>query len=308
MSSWGAWLQAARPLAAANVAVPLILGQVLAYAITGEFSWRLFGAVQSLGLLNQLFIVFANDFADREADALNPSPTILSGGSRVLQEGKLPPEALRRGAWIMLGAMVVFALVLAALHQLWWLPLLVGAGAALLWTYSFAPLRLSYRGQGELLQGLGVGVILPVIGYYVQAGGFEGLPYLGLLPCFVLAYVGNLLTALPDYPGDRAANKRTYAVRFGQFTARRHAIDLLLVAIAFGWLVVPGLPWWGTAMIILAPLVPLFFAAQLLGSADAGNRGECLRFVMLAAGAANLAMAAWMVAALIRSLVGSGLA
>ena len=308
MSSWGAWLQAARPLAAANVAVPLILGQVLAYAITGEFSWRLFGAIQSLGLLNQLFIVFANDFADREADALNPSPTILSGGSRVLQEGKLDPEALRRAAWIMLGAMVVFALVIAALHQLWWLPVLVSAGAALLWAYSFAPLRLSYRGQGGLLQGLGVGVILPVIGYYVQAGGFEGLPYLGLLPCFVLAYVGNLLTALPDYPGDRAANKRTYAVRFGQFTARRHAIDLLLVAIAFGWLVVPGLPWWGTAMIIIAPLVPLFFAAQLLGSADAGNRGECLRFVMLAAGAANLAMAAWMVAALIRSLVGSGLA
>ena len=308
MSSWGAWLQAARPLAAANVAVPLILGQVLAYAITGEFSWRLFGAIQSLGLLNQLFIVFANDFADREADALNPSPTILSGGSRVLQEGKLDPEALRRAAWIMLGAMVVFALVIAALHQLWWLPVLVSAGAALLWAYSFAPLRLSYRGQGELLQGLGVGVILPVIGYYVQAGGFEGLPYLGLLPCFVLAYVGNLLTALPDYPGDRAANKRTYAVRFGQFTARRHAIDLLLVAIAFGWLVVPGLPWWGTAMIIIAPLVPLFFAAQLLGSADAGNRGECLRFVMLAAGAANLAMAAWMVAALIRSLVGAGLA
>ena len=75
------------------------------------------------------------------------------------------------------------------------------------------------------------------------------------------------------------------------------------MAFAFGWLVVPGLPWWGTALVVAAPLVPLGFAAQLLGSADAGNRGECLRFVMLAAGAANLAMLAWMIAALIRSLV-----
>lgn len=299
MSGVGAWLQAARPLAAANVAVPLILGQVLAYALTGSFSWRLFGLLQLLGVFNQLFIVFANDFADREADAINPSPSVVSGGSRVIQEGKLPPEALRKGAWIMLAAMVLLSLALALVYRLWWLPALVSGGAVLLWAYSFAPLRLSYRGYGELLQGLGVGVVLPVIGWYAQAGGFEGFPYLGLWPCFLLGYVGNLLTALPDVPGDRAADKRTYPVRRGQFEARRHALELLAVAIGFGWLVVPGLPWWGVAGIIVIPLIPVLYAARLLGSADAGNRGECLRFVMLGAGAANLAMLAWMIAALL---------
>lgn len=300
MSPWAAWVQAARPLATANVAVPLILGQALAYAAHGRFGWGLFGAVQLLGILNQLFIVFANDFADREADALNPSPSLVSGGSRVIQEGKLAPEALRKAAWLMLGAMVLVALILALIHQLWWLPLLVLGGASLLWAYSFAPLRLSYRGYGELLQGLGVGVVLPIIGFYAQAGSFEALPWLGLLPCFLLGYVGNLLTALPDYPGDRAANKRTYPVRFGQFAARRHALELLAVAIGFGWLMVPELPWWALGMIIAVPLIPVLAAARLLGSADAGNRGECLRFVMLGAGAANLTMLAWMLAALIQ--------
>ncbi|WP_181233056.1 prenyltransferase [Enhygromyxa salina] len=290
-------------MAAANVAVPLMLGQVLAYAAHGRFSWALFGGVQLLGVLDQLFIVFANDFADREADAVNPSPTVLSGGSRVIQEGKLTPEALRKAAWMMLAAMVLVALGLAAIHQLWWLPVLVVGGAGLLWAYSFAPLRLSYRGHGELLQGLGVGVVLPIIGFYAQAGSFAALPWLGLLPCFLLGYVGNLLTSLPDYPGDRAASKRTYAVRHGQFDARRHALEMLAVAIGFGWLVVDGLPWWGVAMIIAVPLGPVLAAARLLGSADAGNRGECLRFVFLGAGAANLAMLAWMAAALIRSLV-----
>src|SRR5690554_5300525 len=231
MSPWAAWVQAARPLAAANVAVPLILGQALAYAAHGRFAWGLFGAVQLLGILNQLFIVFANDFADREADALNPSPSVVSGGSRVIQEGKLAPEALRKAAWLMLGAMVLVAVILALIHRLWWLPLLVLAGAGLLWAYSFAPLRLSYRGYGELLQGLGIGVVLPIIGFYAQAGSFDAFPWLGLLPCFLLGYVGNLLTALPDYPGDRAASKRTYPVRFGQFAARRHALELLGVAI-----------------------------------------------------------------------------
>jgi 1,4-dihydroxy-2-naphthoate octaprenyltransferase len=176
---------------------------------------------------------------------------------------------------------------------------LVLGGAALLWAYSFPPLRLSYRGYGELLQGVGVGVVLPVIGFYVQAGSFEGFPWLGLWPCFLLGYAGNLLTSLPDYPGDRTANKRTYPVRRGQFDARRHALELLVVAIGFGGLVVPGLPWWGLAGIIIAPLIPVGYAARLLGSADAGNRGECLRFVMLGAFGANLAMLAWMLAALL---------
>jgi 1,4-dihydroxy-2-naphthoate octaprenyltransferase len=164
---------------------------------------------------------------------------------------------------------------------------------------------MSYRGHGELLQGLGVGVVLPITGFYAQAGSFEALPWLGLLPCFLLGYVGNLLTSLPDYPGDRAANKRTYAVRHGQFDARRHALEMLAVAIGFGRLVVPELPWWGVAAIIVPPLLPVLGAARMLGSADAGNRGECLRFVFLGAGAANLAMLAWMLAALIRTWVGA---
>lgn len=300
MSPWTAWVQAARPLAAANVAIPLTLGQALAYAAHGRFSWGLFGAVGLLGFFDQLFIVFANDFADREADAINPSPTIVSGGSRVIQEGKLPAQALRKAAWLMLGAMLLVSSILALIHALWWLPVLTLIGAALLWAYSFPPLRLSYRGYGELLQGLGVGVVLPILGFYAQAGSFAELPWLGLLPCFLLGYVGNLLTALPDYPGDRAANKRSYPVRFGQFVARRHALELLALAVGFGWLVIPSLPWWGVALIIAVPMIPILAAARLLGSADAGNRGECLRFVMLGAGAANLAMIAWMLAALLQ--------
>ena len=304
MSPWSAWVQAARPLAAANVAIPLMLGEALAYAAHGRFSWSVFGAVSLIGVLDQLFIVFANDFADREADALNPTPTIVSGGSRVIQEGKLPAEALRKAAWVMLAAMLAVASITAVVGQLWWLPVMVLVGAGLLWAYSFAPLRLSYRGYGELLQGLGVGVVLPVVGFYAQAGELSGLPWLGLLPSFLLGYVGNLLTALPDYPGDRAANKRSYPVRFGQFAARRHALELLTLAVGFGWLMVPGLPWWGIVAIVGIPLVPILLAVRLLGSADAGNRGECLRFVMLGAGAANLAMLAWMLAALVRHWLG----
>ncbi|NVB37872.1 prenyltransferase [Pseudenhygromyxa sp. WMMC2535] len=311
MQPWSAWLQASRPLAAANVAVPLILGQALAFGTRGQFSWQLFGVVQLLGVLVQLFIVFANDFADREADALNRSPTLLSGGSRVIQDGKLPAHALSLGAWIMLGAQLVVGLYLGWSAGRWWTLALLGLAALLMWAYSYSPLRLSYRGQGELLQGVGVGVVLPVLGFYVQAGSFADLPIWGLGPCFILAYVGNLLTALPDYEGDKAAKKRTYPVRFGQFQARRHALQMSMVAVGFGWLVVPGLPWWARVLIVTIPQIPLIAAARLLGTADASNQNECLRFVLWVSGAANLAMLAWTLAALIRGWVawaGAGLA
>lgn len=298
MPGLSAWLQAARPLAAANVAIPLVLGQVLAFAATGEFSWSLFGAIQLLGVVQQLFIVFANDVADVDADELHPRPSIVSGGSRVLQEGKLTLAALKRASWIMLALALALAGGLAVIHALWWLPVLVLVGAALLWAYSFPPLRMSYRGHGELLQGLGVGVVLPVIGFYAQAGSFESMAWLALVPCFLLGWAGNVLTSLPDYLADKRADKRSYPVRHDQFNARRHALELSALAVAFGWLVVPGLPWWGLASIVALPAVPLFLAMRLLGTADAGNDGECLRFVLLGAAVGNLAMLCWMAAAL----------
>jgi 1,4-dihydroxy-2-naphthoate octaprenyltransferase len=304
MSGLSAWLQAARPLAAANIAIPLALGQVLAFAATGHFSWSLFGSIQLLGVVQQLFIVFANDVADNDADELHPRPSIVSGGSRVLQEGKLTLAALRRASWVALGLALLLAGGLALVHGLWLLPVLVLIGAVLLWAYSFPPLRMSYRGHGEILQGLGVGVVLPVIGFYAQAGSFASLPWLGLVPCFLLGWSGNVLTSLPDYLADKRADKRSYPVRHDQFNARRHALELLALALALGWLVVPGLPWWGLALLVGVPAVPLFLAMRLMGTADAGNDGECLRFVLLGAAVQNLAMLGWMIAALLQRWLG----
>ncbi|MCA9681688.1 MAG: prenyltransferase, partial [Myxococcales bacterium] len=161
MQPWSAWLQASRPLASANVAIPLVLGQALAFGAHGRFSWSLFGSVQLIGVFIQLFIVFANDFADREGDAHNRTFNQFSGGSRVIPEGKLSPTLIAGAALVALAGLL--ALGVAALLQGLGPWLLVGtaATAALLWAYSYPPLRYAYRGGGEVLQGLGVGVVLP---------------------------------------------------------------------------------------------------------------------------------------------------
>ena len=220
MSVLRPWIQAARLPSQSYIALPLILGQVLAWRATEMWSWPIFVIVALFGLFDQFYIVFANDYADRETDVLNETSTAFSGGSRVLVEGSISPEALVRAAILMavLSAGTGVVLLVGWGHALA-LPLML-IGLSLLWAYSFGPLQLSYRGGGELLQMLGVGLILPLIGYAAQAGDLSRFPlevFAFLLP---LNLATSLCTALPDEPSDRISRKRTFAVVLGGATVR----------------------------------------------------------------------------------------
>ncbi len=206
--------------------MPLLFGQAVAYATHGAFSFGWLAFLAVWGIADQLYIVFANDYADREADG--PSRTPFSGGSGVLVEGRIEPRALLRAAV----AMALFLVALSAGGAFAGRPLLVGSAAvalALLHAYSFPPLRLSYRGGGALLQGLGVGVVLPFTAFYAQSGRVD-LPLWALAPSFLAGVGGNLLTAVPDIEQDARAAKRTLAVRAGEGAAVTAAIALLLAA------------------------------------------------------------------------------
>lgn len=275
--------------------MPLLLGQALAFAAHGRFSWRALALVHVFGLIDQLFIVFANDYADAETDRINTTYAPYSGGSRVVPDGKLAPRSLRIAALLMAGALVAVSAWGASVLDRPWTLGACGLALALMWAYSFRPLRLSYRGHGEVLQGLGLGVVLPGLGYYAQAGSFDGLSFGALLPAFLLGYVGNVNTSLPDHPSDLASEKRSYPVRVGQLRARRHCLELLAIAACFTPLVIPEASWPFVLATVLIPLVVLALNVRLVGAADAENRGACRRFVTTNAIALNLAFTGWIV-------------
>ena len=303
MSNVASWIQAARPLAQANIAVPLLFGQAVAFARYGAFDPLIFAVIAAYGVAVHLFIVFANDVADEEADRLNEGRSRFGGGSRVLPEGKLRRADLQQGALLMAATMFSATLFLAVHGGRPWMPLWSLAPLALVWAYSFKPLRLAYRGYGEVLQGIGVGVVLPLTGFYAQAGELSLTVLPPLAPAFLLGVAGNILTSLPDHPADEAAGKRSYSVRFGPWQARRHAIELTLFAAVLGHLVIPDFSRI-LDLIFAAPAIVLaILGARLLGSADAQNSDECERFVMLVGGAGHLLLMAWSLA-----LVAIGLA
>lgn len=225
------WLKAARLPSQSYIALPLLLGQVLAWAATDTWSWTVFALVQLFGITDQLYIVWANDYADRDTDAQNNTFTIFSGGSRVLVDQSLSPKTLLRAAQAMVLLSVILLATLAYLVNPLIFPIGV-TGLILLWAYSFKPLMLSYRGGGELLQTLGVGLVLPLIGYMAQGGDLFGFPWDYLAILLPLNLATAIATALPDVPSDSASNKRTIPVKFGLEMAIWLIVGLVIAASA----------------------------------------------------------------------------
>jgi 1,4-dihydroxy-2-naphthoate polyprenyltransferase len=293
MAHWKSWIQASRPLAQGNLAPALVFGQALAWMATGSFSWTAALFVHTFGILDHLFIVFANDYADHEADKHNQTFNLFSGGSRVVPEGKITPRELRFVALYLAGLLLSFGVAVSVLMAKPIVAILALVALLLLFGYSYPPLRLSYRGNGELLQGLGVGVVLPCVGYSIQAPSMAQFPWAMMVPSFLLAFAGNITTALPDFPSDRASSKRSWPVRNGELHARVASLVILGIAGYLMTVVTPQLTWKHLLLLLFLPACALGYNGFRILDADAKNHRSCLTFVVLNGVAATWLLVAW---------------
>lgn len=161
--------------------------------------------------------VFTNDVFDEETDRRNRQHGPFSGGSRVLQSGAISRTSLLRAA---IGALVAAVAVLAWLaarsgQPLTLILLFAGFGVVAL-GYTVPPLAFCRRGLGEAVVALTHSFAAIYAGWLVQGGGFgDLLPVMLSLPLFLAVFAAMLLAAIPDIAADRAAGKRTLAVRWG---------------------------------------------------------------------------------------------
>lgn len=263
-----AWFMAARLPSLFYILPPLVLGQLFALLNGGTWHEEVFFLSLFYGTVLQLFIVFANDLADYEADRFNENPTIFSGGSRVLVNNYLSFRQLMKGAFVVLSLTLMMAPVLA--YKSWNLSVLALAllGPVLLWLYSFPPFRFSYRGGGELLQAFGLAFVLPLLGFLLQ-GGVSLFSCLALcLALFPSQLACAMSTAIPDAVSDARSSKNTFVVVLGPYKSCSlifllHLISLAL-SLAFLWFqVIFG----GVTNSFLYLLLPqCFLTAFLLGS------------------------------------------
>ncbi len=194
--------------------VPVLLGTALAFR-EGAFSPLIAGLTLLGAALIHMGLNVANDIFDAlsRADEINPSPTPFSGGSRVIQYGLLGIREMGLLATALYGAGSLIGLALAALRGGETLLAIGAAGLLLSLAYTAPPLRLAYRGFGELAVAIGFGPLMTLGAYVAQTGRLSPDPLMASLPIALLVAMILYVNEVPDRPGDAAAGKRTLVVR-----------------------------------------------------------------------------------------------
>ena len=110
-------------------------------------------------------------------------------------------------------------------------------GNALVWFYSAPPIKLSYRGLGEIANTIN-GFVIPATGYFVVMGTIN-LPFIIFsIPFLFLQFMFTIGVEIPDLEGDKLGGKITWIVSKGrEFGFELLGISALLVTISF--LIIP---------------------------------------------------------------------
>lgn len=178
---------------------------------TGKF---LLGSL--IFLAGHLSISFSNDYFDSPLDRLASRTALSSRSGALLRRPSLRRMAIRVAILLILLSVALGAVALFLYQYSFGFFLFVILGNLAGWFYSAPPLRLSYRGFGELLTVMGAGIFMPGMGYLVAAGTLD-LPFLVFsLPLFAYGALFILAVEIPDREGDRLGGRQTAVVRFGR--------------------------------------------------------------------------------------------
>jgi len=255
-----AYIRALRAPFLAGSLIPVILGA--AYGFSQKIlSLHLF-LIAFLGVaFLHLGANLINDYYDAGgSDPINVRLTPFSGGSRVIQDGKIS------SGLILLMALAFFVLGSGAGIWLVYLkrPLVIPIGLFGLlagWAYSAPPLQLMSRGWGEILIFFAFGPFITLGTYYVMSGSFTW-------PAFALGIPQGLFIAgviwinqFPDYQADHDAAKRNLVVRLGPSVARYVYSAIILLAFV---MVIFLIPVFGFSYLIMLSFVALPLALKAI--------------------------------------------
>ncbi len=239
--------------------VPVFLGLAIA-ARHQAFDWAIALLVVLGGSLAHLAINVTNDIFDTlsGADEANVNPTQFSGGSRVLHYGLLSLRQLATWTAILFAGAVATGLVILALRPSWELVAIGAAGILIGWAYTAPPLKLVYRGLGEIAVAVGFGPVMLLGAYVAETGHLGWEPLVASLPVAILIALILYVNEIPDRRGDAAAGKRTLVVRLSQAAVERlylvaglAAFVLVLAGVAVGIMPWPTLIALGAVPLLL---------------------------------------------------------
>ena len=223
--SLGLWLEAVR--------LPFLTGSLTpvlaAWAWSGAGRWPEFMLTMLGTACLHLGSNLINDYYDaRGSDPLNEKTTPFSGGSRVIQNGRLEARTVLNLGLGFFAAALVCGLALTALGRPWVLAL--GAlGLGIGFFYSASNLAFMRRGLGEIAVFMSFGPLVTWGAGYVFAGHFSLAGFMLGTPQAWLISAVLWINQFPDYEADRAAGKNNLVVRLGTARSRAWYAALMLL-------------------------------------------------------------------------------
>jgi 1,4-dihydroxy-2-naphthoate octaprenyltransferase len=246
---WLALRSTRLPFLSATI-VPVILGIAIA-AAHGSFD-AVTAVLTIIGAcFVQLGLNVANDVFDtaQGADDANVTPTKYSGGSRVIQYGLVSCRQMATLATTFYVAAGAIGLLLLAIRGSVALLVIGIVGFVISIGYTAPPLKLVYRGLGEVAVAVGFGPLMLLGAYVVQTrGALAWEPVVASIPVALLVALILYVNEIPDRRGDAYAGKRTLPVRLsldavvrGYDVAAIAAYGVLAGGVVVGLLPVPAL-------------------------------------------------------------------
>ncbi len=205
----------------------MFVGGAVAIEEGVTFRPLVFAATLVCALLIQVGTNFANDYSDFHRGADHDGRL---GPVRVTQSGLISHESVRRGIVVAFGLAGLLGLYLAWVGG--WPIVAIGVFSILAGlAYTGGPWPFGYHGLGDVFVFVFFGVVAVTGTAYLQTGAWSAFALAVSVPIGLLVTNILVINNLRDLPTDRAANKRTLAVRMGDRATR--AQYALFAALAY---------------------------------------------------------------------------
>jgi len=195
-----------------------IMGSLLAVVSNVSFSIELFIFGYAIMFPAHLSLSYSNNFFDINVDKYN-QPIGISGGSKsLIKHPELKDTCKNISITLMIISIIVTFAFMFIYSFSFLLLIFVVFGNLLGWFYSAPPIRMAYRGLGELANMINMGLLMPGIGYWVMKGVLDPFFFVFAIALFIYGLVFMVIVETPDMEGDIKGKKQTLVVKIGRKT------------------------------------------------------------------------------------------
>ena len=206
------------------------MGVLLAIIQGAEFSITFFIFGYSIMLPAHLSVSLSNNYFDTEVDKFN-KPVFIAGGTKILIEKPELKNLCKRIAifLIILSISISFVFTFMYSFPISYLGFII-FGNLLGWFYTAPPVKLTYRGLGEIANMITMGFLIPGIGYWTINGNLNTFFFIFSIAFVLYGLNFMIIVETPDIEGDKKVNKKTLVTKIGLKNSYKIRIISLIFA------------------------------------------------------------------------------